>query len=401
VSPRGGRWPPFLSGAGVVFDVATVGPNFIALAIPAFFVFIALELVVARRRRRQVYRFADAISDLGCGVGQRAVLVLGAAALLGVYALVYQKARLHTFPAGSLWPWAIALVGVELGYYWWHRLSHEVNLLWAVHVVHHQSEDYNLAVALRQAILSPLTVLPFYLPLAVFGVPLLQFAVVEALVTLYQFWIHTELVRRIGPLEAVLNTPSHHRVHHAVNPEYLDRNYGGTFIVWDKLFGSFAPERATCIYGVSHPLRNFNPAWAQLQPWVALVRDASRAPSLSEGLRFVFASPSWRPAWLGPVVELRGQPGTPEVKYDVQPGRGRNAYVLANFVLVIGGTFWLVMWGEGLPLVWRLTAVGLVLLSLATLGGLLEVRRWAPPLEAARWAALAGASALAVLQHAA
>src|SRR5208283_3128983 len=255
-----------------------VGPNLIALAIPAFFFFIAVELLVAHRRGIRVYRLADALADLGCGIGQRAVLVLAAAAVLGVYALVYQRARLITFPQGSLWPWALAVVGVELGYYWWHRLSHEVNFMWAVHVVHHQSEDYNLAVALRQAILSPVTVLPFYLPLAVLGVPVVPFAVVDALVTLYQFWIHTELVRRCGPLEAVLNTPSHHRVHHAVNPQYLDRNYGGTFILWDRLFGSFAEEKERCIYGVSHPLRSFNPAWAQLQPWVALCRDAARAP---------------------------------------------------------------------------------------------------------------------------
>jgi alkylglycerol monooxygenase len=375
-----------------------VGPNLIALAIPAFFLFIGLELLVARRRGARVYRLADALADLGCGIGQRAVLVLGAAAVLGVYALVHARARLVTFAPGSLWPWAMAVVGVEVAYYWWHRLSHEVNLLWAVHVVHHQSEDYNLAVALRQAILSPVTILPFYLPLAVLGVPVLHFAVVEALVTLYQFWIHTELVGRTGPLEAVLNTPSHHRVHHAVNPEYLDRNYGGTFIVWDRLFGSFAPERTPCIYGVSHPLRSFNPAWAQVQPWVALFRDAARAPSLSQGLRFVFASPAWRPAWVGSVGELRGQPGTPETKYEVRPGRTRAAYVFANFVLLVGGAFSLVMWGGELPLVWRGVAVALILLSLAVLGGLIELRRWAPPLEVARWAVTVGAGAWALVQ---
>jgi alkylglycerol monooxygenase len=365
-----------------------VGPNLVALAIPAFFIFIGLELYLARRRGASVYRLADALADLGCGIGQRAVLVLGAAAVLGVYGLVYAQARLLTFPGGSLWPWAIAVVGVELGYYWWHRLSHEVNLLWAVHVVHHQSEDYNLAVALRQAILSPLTVLPFYLPLAVLGVPLLQFAVVEALVTLYQFWIHTELVGRIGRLEAVLNTPSHHRVHHAVNPQYLDKNYAGTFIVWDRLFGSFAPERERCIYGVSYPLRSFNPAWAQLQPFIALGTDALRAPSVWAALRLLFASPGWRPGWLGSPGELRGLPGVPEAKYEVRLGRGRTAYIFVNFVLLIAGAFCLVMWGEWLPWPLRVTAVGLTLLSLATLGGLLELRRWAPPLEVARWAAL-------------
>jgi alkylglycerol monooxygenase len=374
-----------------------VGPNLIALAIPAFFLFIGLEVLLARRRGASVYRLADALADLGCGIGQRAVLVLGAAAVLGLYALVYAHGRLFTFAPGSLWPWGIALLGVELGYYWWHRLSHEVNLLWAVHVVHHQSEDYNLAVALRQAILSPLTVLPFYLPLAVLGVPLLQFAVVEALVTLYQFWIHTELVGRIGPLEAVLNTPSHHRVHHAVNPQYLDKNYAGTFIVWDRLFGSFAKERERCIYGVSHPLQSFNPAWAQVQPWVALFSEAARAPSLGAAARFLFASPEWRPAWVGPTGELRGVPGTQETKYEVRPGGRRTAYVLVHFVLLVVATFCLVLWGGELPLVVRLGAVGLILLSLTTLGGLLELRRWALPLEAVRWVSVVAACAWVVL----
>jgi alkylglycerol monooxygenase len=367
-----------------------VGPNLIALAIPVFFVFIGVELLIARRRRTRVYRLGDALADLGCGIGQRAVLVLGGAAVLGLYVLVHEHARLITFAPGSPWPWVIAVLGVELGYYWWHRLSHEVNLLWAVHVVHHQSEDYNLAVALRQAVLSPVTVLPFYLPLAVLGVPPLHFVVVEALVTLYQFWIHTELVGRIGPLEAVLNTPSHHRVHHAVNPQYLDRNYAGTFILWDRLFGSFAPERQPCIYGVSHPLRSFNSAWAQVQPFAALFGDAARAPSLREAVRFVFAPPEYRPAWVGPTGSLRGQPGTPETKYEVRPGRARSRYVFVNFVVLIVATFALVMWGAALSPAWRIAGVGLVLLTLLTLGGLLELRRWAPALEVARWAAVAG-----------
>ena len=374
-----------------------MGPNLIALAIPAFFLFIAVELLIAHRRGVRVYRFADALADLGCGIGQRVVLVLGAAAVLAVYAWVYQHARLVTFAQGSLWPWALAVLGVELGYYWWHRLSHEVNFLWAVHVVHHQSEDYNLAVALRQAILSPVTVLPFYLPLAVLGVPVVPFAVVDALVTLYQFWIHTELVRRCGPLEAVLNTPSHHRVHHAVNPQYLDRNYGGTFIVWDRLFGSFAAEREPCIYGVSHPLRSFNSIWAQLQPWVSLLSEAARAPSFAAALRLLVASQSNRPAWLAPVGELRGLPGTSTAKYDVRPGASRSGYVFINFALLIIGAFSLVMWGQALPLPWRIAAVALILVGLASLGGLLELRPWAVPLEAARWATVAGCAALVVL----
>src|SRR5678810_992044 len=160
----------------------------IALAVPVFFLLIGLELLVARARGRRVYRFTDSFADLGCGVTQRVVLLLFEVALLAVYALLYEHGRLWTFAPDSPWPWVIAIIGVDLGYYWWHRLSHEVNVLWAVHVVHHQSEDYNLAVALRQAVLSPVTVMPFYLPLAVLGVPMFSFFIVNALSTLYQFW---------------------------------------------------------------------------------------------------------------------------------------------------------------------------------------------------------------------
>src|SRR5262244_2269404 len=299
----------------------------IALAVPFFFVLIGLELLVARARGRRVYRFTDSFADLGCGIAQRVVLLLFEVALLGVYALLYAHGRLWTFAPGSLWPWVIATVGVDLGYYWWHRLSHEVNVLWAVHVVHHQSEDYNLAVALRQAVLSPITVMPFYLPLAVLGVPLFHYFIVVALSTLYQFWIHTELVDRMGPLEYLINTPSLHRVHHGVNPEYLDKNYAATFICWDQLFGTLRREEAPVVFGVSHPLRSFDPVWAQVQPLWGLWEAARRAPTWREAVRFFFASPAWHPDWLGPKTPVRGVDPEALPKYDLAPGRGRTVYV--------------------------------------------------------------------------
>jgi len=168
-----------------------MGPNLIALAVPFFFLFIGLELWVAKRRGVSVYRLGDALSDLGCGVGQQLVAFLfGTALVTSLYAWTYAH-RLLTLPEGWV-PWVVAFFGVEVTYYWWHRLSHEVNLLWAAHVVHHHSEDYNLAVALRQSVTTFLTTLPFYLPLGLLGVPTVVFAVTLSLSTLYQFWIHTE-----------------------------------------------------------------------------------------------------------------------------------------------------------------------------------------------------------------
>jgi alkylglycerol monooxygenase len=369
----------------------------IALAVPFFFLLIGLELLVARARGRRVYRFTDSYADLGCGVTQRVVLLLFELSLLAVYDLLYQHGRLWTFAPDSAWPWIIAVVGVDLGYYWWHRLSHEVNFLWAVHVVHHQSEDYNLAVALRQAVLSPITVLPFYLPLAVLGVPLFPFFIVNALSTLYQFWIHTELVGRMGPLEHVINTPSLHRVHHGVNPEYLDKNYAATFICWDQMFGSLRREEAPVIYGVSHPLRSFDPVWAQLQPLWALWQAMRRAPSVSEAFRYAFASPAWHPDWLGPIEPRRGVDPEALPKYDVQPASRRTRYVFAQLALVILVAFALLTWHNVLSVPALVAAVAWVLISLVAGAALLEGRRWAVGLELARMGALAGVVAVVLL----
>ena len=369
----------------------------IALAVPIFFLLIGLELLVARARGRRVYRFTDSFADLGCGVTQRVVLLLFEVALLAVYALLYEHGRVWTFAPDSPWPWVIAIVGVDLGYYWWHRLSHEINFLWAVHVVHHQSEDYNLAVALRQAVLSPVTVMPFYLPLAVLGVPLLPFFIVNALSTLYQFWIHTELVDRMGVLERVINTPSLHRVHHGVNPEYLDKNYAATFICWDQLFGTLRREEAPVVYGVSHPLRSFDPVWAQVQPFWALWQAMRRAPSAREAIRFMLASPAWHPDWLGPIDLRRGVDPEALPKYDVQPGRGVIRYVFVQLALVIVAAFALLTWHQALSPAALVVAVTWVLLSLVAGAALLEGRRWAVGLELARVGVLAGAIAIVLL----
>ncbi len=368
----------------------------IALAIPVFFLLIGLELLVARARRRRVYRFTDSFADLGCGVTQRVVLLLFEASLLALYAFVHARARLWTFAPGSVWPWVIAIVGVDLAYYWWHRLSHEVNVLWAVHVIHHQSEDYNLAVALRQAVLSPVTIMPFYLPLAVLGVPVFVFFIVNALSTLYQFWIHTELVDRVGFLEQVVNTPSLHRVHHGVNPEYLDRNYAATFICWDQMFGTLRREEAPVVYGVSHPLRSFDPVWAQVQPLWALVQAVRRAPSMREAVRYLFASPAWHPDWLGPVPPRRGVDPEALPKFDVHPGPRRVGYVFAQLVLIVLVSVGLLTWHQALSIPALVTAVAWVLVSLVAGAALLEGRRWAVGLEVARVGVLAAALAVVI-----
>src|SRR3954468_23404231 len=354
-------------------------PNPIALAIPFFFALIGLELWLARRRGVALYRFPDVVTNLSCGMTQQIFLVFAVAALTGGYAFLYRH-RLFTFAGGSIWPWALAFVAVDFAYYWWHRLSHRVNLLWAVHAVHHQSEDYNLAVALRQAVLSAWTIWPLHLPLALFGIPPLTFLVVDSLSTLYQFWIHTELVGKLGWFEWLFNTPSQHRVHHAVNPRYLDKNYAATLCVWDRLFGTFEPEREEPVYGLVKPLRSFNPIRAQLQPFADLAKLVHRSRG-GDRLRALLKNPAWRSDG---AIEPREVSRAAMRKYDPAPSRGVIAYLAANLLLAVIGTTALLFTQFTLDLPRQAALASLLLLTLLSFGGLLERRRWAFPVELGR-----------------
>jgi sterol desaturase/sphingolipid hydroxylase (fatty acid hydroxylase superfamily) len=370
-----------------------VGPNYIALAIPFFFLLIAVELAVAARRGRRVYRFADAIADLGCGVTQRVLLLFFEGLLLAAYVALYRHARVVDLATHPITAWVVAFLYVDLSYYWWHRASHRVNFLWAAHVVHHQSEDYNLAVALRQAVLTPVTGLPFSLPLALLGVPPLLFVTADALSTLYQFWIHTELVGRLGPLEGVLNTPSHHRVHHGRNAAYLDRNYGAVLIVWDRLFGTYAPEREPPTYGITKPLRSFNALWAQLEPWVALAGLARGARTWRERLAVWLAPPERAFPWQPHPAPVAAD------KHDARVSPAARAYVTANFALVVVATFCLMWFAPRLSAPALVVGALLTLLTTLTVGGLVEKKSWARPLEAVRLVALVGVAVAVVATH--
>jgi sterol desaturase/sphingolipid hydroxylase (fatty acid hydroxylase superfamily)/poly(3-hydroxybutyrate) depolymerase len=361
-------------------------PDPIALAVPFFFVLIGLELLWAKRRRVSVYRFTDTLTDLSCGITSQVILIFWAAAQLAIYEWVYRHAHLVSLTPswGRPWlPWVVAFVGVDLLYYWWHRLSHEVNFLWAAHVVHHQSEDYNLAVALRQSVLTSWTALPFYLPLALLGVPTLVFAVTHALSTLYQFWIHTQLVRKMrGPVDWILNLPSHHRVHHAINTQYLDKNYGATLVVWDRLFGTYEEEVEAPVYGITKPLASFDAMWAQVHYWFEMRTMMRAATGPLEKLRVWFASPAWKPR--GYVVEA--PPVADRTKYDRPVSPKLATYVALQYVGVVAATFALLMWHHGLPRTVVIVGVAAVLGALVAIGALLEGRRWALRAELGRLA---------------
>lgn len=274
------------------------GAQIIVLATPVFLLLIAVEYLVGRWRGRNTYRLNDALSSIGLGIMSQVVGVLTKALTVGIYAVAHQHLALWDLPADALWVWVAGLLLYDLCYYWHHRLGHECALFWAAHVVHHQSEDYNLSTALRQTSSGWIGGWIFYLPMAVLGFPPLVFGVVALIDLLYQYWVHTQQIGKLGWFDRVFCSPSNHRVHHAVNDKYLDRNYGGILILWDRLFGTFQEEddREPCVYGTRSPLRSWNPVWANLQVYRDLVFDSWHAQRWGDKLRVWFKPPGWRPA---------------------------------------------------------------------------------------------------------
>jgi sterol desaturase/sphingolipid hydroxylase (fatty acid hydroxylase superfamily) len=386
-------------------------------SIPLFFLLIGLEVAVARVRRRPLYRLSDSISDLSCGILSQLAGIGIALATIAAFAWISRHLAIqhftslpewisrNPFPAGDGFPgvgvdaialasWGVVFLLDDFAYYWMHRLSHVVNILWAGHVVHHSSEEFNLTVALRQSSLHGFMSWVFYMPLALLGVPVTMWLICHALNLVYQFWIHTREVDRLGPLEWVINTPSHHRVHHGVNPEYQDKNFAGTFIIWDRLFGTFEPERAPVVYGITKPLASWNPVWANVHVFADIARNVRAARGLRNRLRAVFGHPGWRPPELGaPTVP---GPVSPEsfVKFEPQVPGWLRLYALVQFVVVLVGSVALLEAVGSLPAGHLMAGTFYIAVSLVNIGGVLEARSWASVSEVARLTVLGGAAAL-------
>jgi sterol desaturase/sphingolipid hydroxylase (fatty acid hydroxylase superfamily) len=275
--------------------------NLVLYSIPAFIALMVLEILWARRHARLApagadirgYELRDARTSLSLGLANVAISGVTKLASIPLFAWVYEHRVLDLGRPSAWWSWLLLLFAEDLCYYAFHRTHHEVRLLWATHVNHHSSEYFNLSTALRQPLLTPITGPMFWTPLALVGFPPVMILTAQAWSLLYQFWLHTEAIGRLGPLEWIMNTPSHHRVHHGKNVEYLDRNHAGIFIVWDRAFGTFEPERARVQYGLTKDIHTFHLLKVGFHELAAIVRDVRRAPSLRAKLGYVFAPPGW------------------------------------------------------------------------------------------------------------
>lgn len=310
----------------------------VALAVPVFLALIFLEIIIDRIKGTRYYSLADAINSLSCGIISTGNRVFFGFLGLFIYEWILKHAAPVQLPPDHWATWVYAFVLYDFCYYWNHRLGHICGFFWASHVVHHQSEEFNLTTALRQAGTGSLTGWIFYVPLAFTGVPLGVYLMVAVAQLFYQFWPHTRLIGKLGPLDGWIQTPSNHRVHHAQNDIYLDKNYVGVFMIWDRMFGSYQEELDSepCIYGIRGQLKSWNPVWANLHYYWAMMKDSWYAGDWLDKLRVWYMHPGWRPADVEARFPKPGyDPYRDFVKFAPPLSLARSVFSLLLFIAII------------------------------------------------------------------
>lgn len=269
--------------------------NLIHLAIPGFLLLLLIEVIAAAWMHQDLFEWKDTVASLTMGIGNVVIGLFTKILLFASYSFVHRFAIFHI--GYRWWAWVLLFFAEDFTYYVFHRTSHECRFFWASHVVHHSSQRYNLGTALRQTWTGGISFsFVFWLWLPLIGFAPIMVMTMQAISLLYQFWIHTELIRSLGPLEPFFNTPSHHRVHHASNLRYLDRNHAGTLIIWDRLFGTFEPEDQAepLVYGLTKNINTYNPVRIAFHEWIDIAHDLRSAHNWSEIWHHVFGRPGWK-----------------------------------------------------------------------------------------------------------
>ncbi|GAA4649526.1 sterol desaturase family protein [Kistimonas scapharcae] len=344
--------------------------DYILYAIPVFLLLIAIEILATVIRKKDYYRTNDAINSISTGMISTAANLTTKVVTFTIYVAVFEYLAPFQLDASHLWVWVLGFFLKDFFYYWYHRAGHEINILWASHAVHHQSEEYNMTTALRQTSTGFLFNWIFYVPVALVGIPPVVFFAVSSINLLYQYWVHTRHIPKLGWFEWFFITPSNHRVHHAKNRRYLDKNYGGVFIIWDRLFGTYAEEDNNyepIRYGTLKPLRSWNPLWANLQLYVHLGQDAVKTRSWKDKLTLWFRRTGYRPADVATPMKMPDIHAYENYNPFVNPTL--QAYVAFQFLILIVGTVLLIAANDTL-------SFGLTVLWTAMLGYQLLIIGW-------------------------
>ncbi len=342
---------------------------YILFAIPFFFALMGFEALIGYfRKKKALYEMKDTLTNLTIGAGNQVIGLFFKVLLIGAYVAIYENYALFHIEN----PFVAFLIGTILYdfiFYWAHRWGHEINFFWGAHIVHHQSEHYNLSVALRQSWFHNLLSFWMFLPIPLFGIDPMVFIAVNAFNLLYQFGIHTELVGKLGPLEWVFNTPSAHRVHHSTNTQYLDKNYGGVFIIWDRIFGTYQEEIETPVYGITTPLKSWNPIWANFHFYKDIL-EAWKNQNLKTKLRILF--------WEGPSELGKWMTNKIQIQLEKMEDLRLNTkiYIIVQFVLLLFGVVTFMAFFDELSLTYRFGYLALIIWTIWSISALLEKSKW-------------------------
>merc|ERR1711916_349075 len=358
--------------------------DYITAAIPFFLAAMFAEMAYAVVTKLKLYGLHDTVSSLTAGMMQTLLGIFIQPLLAQPYIYLHDNFRLIDVDPSSSLAWWITFVGIDLGYYWFHREAHLINLFWASHAPHHSSEFYNLSTALRQGAFQPFFSFMFYLPLAFFiPTPLMVFH--SQWNTIYQFWIHTEVIGHMGPLEGVIVTPLHHSVHHSRNPKYIDKNFSGTLNM-DYLFGTYERMSERPVYGLVHPLSSWDPLFTQYHHFVHIAKTAFNAKTFGDAFGAVFKGPGWTPQGELPLPEIEH----PVTRYDVSQPAVVDAYIVLHFAINVVVGFTLLALQSQLSFVTSFAIAAFSVFSLTVFGLLAEGREAALLAERVRLAIIAG-----------
>lgn len=310
--------------------------NFVTYAIPFFLLLIVIELAWGWSKGNNTYRVNDSLNSLSLGLLSTVTKFVFLNIGLLVFSRIEQNYAVWAFDMTSYAHWLVGLLFYDFLYYWFHRISHERQFFWGSHVVHHQSEDYNLSTALRQTSTSFLTTWVFFIPCFFLGMPIYMYVSIATAQLIYQFWVHTQHIPKLGFIEWFMVTPSNHRVHHAQNKDYIDKNYGGLLIVWDRLFGTFKEEdeQLQPIYGIRSPLNSWNPLWANIHIFISMARDAWLTARWSDKVRVLWARTGWRPADVAARYPAEKSDLNNFKKYDPQLRVKVNVGIISQYFIV-------------------------------------------------------------------
>ena len=310
--------------------------DYITYAVPFFLLALLIELVYGIVINKNTYRLNDAISNLFMGTLRTSnkLIIIGAAGY--VFYVAETHFALWRMDVTSPFTWIFSFIIYDFFYYWFHRISHERQIFWASHVAHHQSEDYNLSTALRQTGTGAFVSWVFYIPMFLIGIPSYVFISVASLNLIYQFWVHSEHIPKLGWFENYFVTASNHRVHHAQNEQYIDKNYGGVFIIWDRMFGThkIEDENEACIYGIRGTLNTFNPIWANLHIYVKIIKEMWLSHDWQDKLYAPFARTGWIPQSFPEKIEKENFDASTFKKFDPVIGKRQKIYAMFQYLFL-------------------------------------------------------------------